>query len=511
MIKTLRNYFLAAAALFILMVTPAAGQSFGNDSDSVSELLSRPNIQAIIQSNNSVQVEKNIVFDASASWHANPDEPLRFSWDLGDNHTATTEQVIHSYSEPGSYVVNLKITDSRGHISEATQSVTVYKRKFLLITDNESEKDRVEHLINYSNEQSVFVDVISKYDTTTDFLSEEELAINLVESIERMQNTDLIVVWTKGSSGLTVFSQLKESFEAANIDFSQKKIIYVSDLNLKSSKNIAQGVFNSVGPNQILLTRPESLWPVVDAEDFETMMNIISERGIEFHTVDSHARVTIFNFMSFFINYLLEKGVPSNSLLLILMLPIIVTVIAFIKQVVGLTTLGVYTPAILTLTFIALGLKFGLLILFMIVAFGTATRYFLRHYKLQYIPRMAIVLTVVSIVILFLLLGGALLNSTKLLTISVFPMLIMVTLVEKFVSIQSGKGFKRAIILIGETVLVAIVCYMIAEWSLLKILILGTPELIFITLLINVGLAKWTGLRLSEYFRFREIFKHVEE
>jgi len=28
--------------------------------------------------------------------------------------------------------------------------------------------------------------------------------------------------------------------------------------------------------------------------------------------------------------------------------------------------------------------------------------------------------------------------------------------------------------------------------------------------IINIFLGKWTGLRFSEYFRFREVIKHVE-
>jgi len=193
------------------------------------------------------------------------------------------------------------------------------------------------------------------------------------------------------------------------------------------------------------------------------------------------------------------------------MLPIIVTVVAFMKQVVGLATLGVYTPSILALSFIALDLSFGLLILFSILFIGTLVRLFLRRYRLLYIPRMAIVLTCVSLTILVLLYFGAMLNISSLAGIAVFPMLIMSTMVEKFVSIQGGKGLRSALTLVGEAVLVAILCYFVAEWPWLKVVVLGHPEIIFLFLLVNIALARWGGLRLLEYVRFREIIRHAEE
>jgi len=66
--------------------------------------------------------------------------------------------------------------------------------------------------------------------------------------------------------------------------------------------------------------------------------------------------------MSYLVGFMIDRGIPSNSIKLILMLPIIVTMIAFMKQVVGVTTLGVYTPSILALSFIAIDLRYGLLI-----------------------------------------------------------------------------------------------------------------------------------------------------
>ena len=106
---------------------------------------------------------------------------------------------------------------------------------------------------------------------------------------------------------------------------------------------------------------------------------------------------------------------------------------------------------------------------------------------------------------------GTFLGISQIATIAVFPMLIMTTLAEKFVSAMGGKGFYAALLLMLETTIVSLICYWVVEWQYLQTLILGHPEIILLLLLVNYGLGRWTGLRLIEYVRFREVMKHAEE
>ncbi|KKR24730.1 MAG: hypothetical protein UT55_C0055G0002 [Candidatus Peregrinibacteria bacterium GW2011_GWE2_39_6] len=285
----------------------------------------------------------------------------------------------------------------------------------------------------------------------------------------------------------------------------------ITDQRFIPVRNVAEGTFRTIKPVRIILTRSEALWMFFEQDNIETFINELDQRGIAYEIVDKVQKITFLNFMSYLVSYMVEKGVPSNSLLLVLMLPVIVTIVAFFKQVIGLTTMGVYTPSIITLSFLALDIRFGILIFIVILLFGSLTRLILRRYRLLYIPRMAIVLSIVSLTILAMLLLGAYFNISQLVSISIFPMLIMSTMVEKFVNAQAEAGFKQAFAMICATLFVAIICYYVVEWPLLKTIILGHPELIFAFLGVNVILGRWTGLRLLEYVRFREIFRYTEE
>lgn len=468
-------------------------------------------LTASIDAEDVVMVNRSIIFDGSQTFNPDPENELTYEWHLGDGNRQQGVEIVHSYVEPGEYQVTLVVRNIDGEQDTITRNVFVYDRTFLLITDNTEESERLASLQEYAKEQGVYVNLVGSFTEASEFLSEEALLQQLQEDLSTIKQSDTVVLWTVGSSGLTILSQLTQSSSEASGLFIGDDIIVISDQNLATLENIAQGTFRTVDPSQIILTRAEALWPLTDSESIDDFLADLELRGVTYRIVESSVNIGITNFMSYFVNYMLEKGVPSNSLKLILMLPVIVTMVAFLKQVVGLETLGVYTPSIITLSFIALGLNFGLFILLILLVFGTISRLVLKKYRLLYIPRMAIVLTIVSIVILVMLLMGAFLDVAQLVSISIFPMLIMSTLTERFVSIQTGKGLKSAFIIVFETILVAVICYFVAEWSFLKTLMLGHPELIFLFLATNIVLGRWSGLRVMEYIRFREIFRYSEE
>jgi len=208
------------------------------------------------------------------------------------------------------------------------------------------------------------------------------------------------------------------------------------------------------------------------------------------------------------ISFFLNEGIPFETVILILMLPIIATFIAFLRQVVGIKAFGIYTPLIITFAFLATnGLRYGIVIFLTVILSGLLMRFILKPFRLLYLPRVAIMLTVVAFVILFMLTLGSSFRRTGLAAVSIFPILIIITLVEKFVAVQIEKGNRTAVILALETLLISIVGFYLASWDLLIGILIANPWIVLLTLPINFFLGKWTGLRLSEYLRFKNILK----
>jgi hypothetical protein len=204
------------------------------------------------------------------------------------------------------------------------------------------------------------------------------------------------------------------------------------------------------------------------------------------------------------------QGVPQETIELILIFPLIVTTMAIARQVIGIKAFGIYTPSIIAIAFLSTGLKYGVFLFLIILIAGTISRITLKGFRLLHLPRVSIMLSLVSVAIFFVLMLGGYFKRTGLASVSIFPLLIMITLMEKFILVQIEKGAKTAIFLSLETLLLSILAYFVASADFLRTLLLSYPWLIILVILFNIALGKWTGLRFSEYFRFKEVIKNVE-
>lgn len=215
--------------------------------------------------------------------------------------------------------------------------------------------------------------------------------------------------------------------------------------------------------------------------------------------------------MPFIAQYLISQGISRETIILLVMLPVVVTIVAFTRQVVGLKGIDIYTPLIISFAFLVTGLQHGLILFTIILLVGTSMRYVAKHLRLLYLPRMALILSMVALVMLFVLLGEALLGLQILTTTSALATLIMIALVEKFILHQIQRGNKKAFILTLEILTLSTLCYWIISLPWIQNLVLIYPLWIIIaSIIMNIFLGKWTGLRFYEYIRFREIIKRVE-
>lgn len=206
-------------------------------------------------------------------------------------------------------------------------------------------------------------------------------------------------------------------------------------------------------------------------------------------------------------NFLIERaiasGVPVNTIVLLLLLPIVAFVIAFSRNVVGIRGFGIFLPAALAVTFVATGPLVGIGLFLVIVSVSTGIRMVLRKLKLklQYLPRMAFILWAVVIGVL-----GSLFVVPS--NVSVFAVLILVLLSEDFTRVQLGKSVKTALSLTTETLILSMISYFFLTLRPLQVFVLSNPVIsLLVTGFLDLALAKYSGLRLMELYRFRKLIK----
>ncbi len=200
---------------------------------------------------------------------------------------------------------------------------------------------------------------------------------------------------------------------------------------------------------------------------------------------------------------IVRAQVPLGALTLILILPIIASLVVVARLVIGLETFGMFGPVIVSLAFITTGLRWGTVIFFAIVGLGVVLRTAVQRLRMQEVARLAILIALVAAVMGGLTFLGATLGIGPLLNISIFPMIIMSNVIENFAASQVEFGTRQAVQMTLTTLGLAIACYIVVDQAGLQSLVLTFPEILLGTVLFDVLLGKWRGIRLLEYVRFR--------
>jgi len=218
------------------------------------------------------------------------------------------------------------------------------------------------------------------------------------------------------------------------------------------------------------------------------------------------------NFLRYAVLSAVQNGLPVNTAVLILLFPLIVAIVAAARHLIGVRGVGILTPALLSVAFLATGVWAGVLLFIIILLVATLARMAIKRLKLQYLPRLALLLWFVSFGVFGTLLVASLIEFNAIVTVGIFPILILMLLAETFIDIQVGRSSNEARDIILQTFILAMVSSLILGWEVVQRAVLIYPELIFFGVAVfDIFVGRYTGLRLAEYMMFRAVTKDDEE
>ncbi len=214
------------------------------------------------------------------------------------------------------------------------------------------------------------------------------------------------------------------------------------------------------------------------------------------------------NFLKHSVRYAVDQGVPANTIVLILLLPLIGALVGLLQYFVSLSGFSTFMPAMIAVTFLATGIAGGLILFAVILIATLLSGKVLRRAKLYYWPRRSVTLMIVSLIAFGLLALAPSLGLLDLTQISIFPILFLILLSEEFTRVQVGKSKKSAVSLTIGTLVVSILGASLMSWEYLQRVVLLNPEISFlIVLIMNIFIGRYGGWRLSEYQRFKSILR----
>lgn len=255
----------------------------------------------------------------------------------------------------------------------------------------------------------------------------------------------------------------------------------------------------------LIFSRNASAAISIDAILSPPTLDVLEMRGA---LIEQSVGSPFTNPIKYAIRNAISSGVSIETIVLLLLLPVVTAFIAGARHLVGLRGFGIFFPAALGVVFAAIGPVVGIALFLLIVLISTIVRIGLRKIKakLAYLPRMSLILWLVSLSVLGVLFASPFVTGLNFANISIFPLLIMVLLVEEFTRVQLGKNIEFAASLTFETLILAVLAFVILSYKSLQLFALLHPELVLMTaLLFDLFLGRYMGLRVMEMWRFRKL------
>lgn len=212
-----------------------------------------------------------------------------------------------------------------------------------------------------------------------------------------------------------------------------------------------------------------------------------------------------FNGMAFWVQEAVRAGVPANTIFLILLTPFLALLVSFVRTVVGLPTLDMLVPIALAFALVAVGITVGLLVLSAILLASYIAKKSLSRLKIMFYPKRSLSMVFLALAVFASLTVGVVLEFERILSVSIFPILVLMLLGDMIVSVQLHKSSSETYLITGTTIIIGLVGYLAATSLSIQNIIILYPEIVFLVIPLNILVGRYFGLRISELFRFNKV------
>ncbi len=188
---------------------------------------------------------------------------------------------------------------------------------------------------------------------------------------------------------------------------------------------------------------------------------------------------------------------------ILLTVPIGAFIILLLRNFIGIKTFGTFMPVLIALAFRETHVIWGISLFVIIVSFGLLARFYLDQLKLLLVPRLAAILTVVILLMIFISVVSQNLNLDSGLSVALFPMVILTMTIERMCITWDERGAAEAIKSGAGSLFAAVISYWAMSIEELQYLVFAFPELLLILLAIILWFGQYRGYRLFELKRFK--------
>ncbi len=190
---------------------------------------------------------------------------------------------------------------------------------------------------------------------------------------------------------------------------------------------------------------------------------------------------------------------------ILLLLPVAALIVCIFRNVVGLPSFGTFAPALVGMVFHQAQGGAGIAVFLGLILVGWLLRRTLDRFHLLQVPRTAVMLSIVVALLIVVLIAAHQWHISVASAVSLFPVVILTGLIERFWTLDEEDGAGRSLTVLLSTLLVSAAVAVVVGVPWLGAMLLGYPEVLLLVVAAQLLLGRYTGYRLSELVRFREL------
>jgi hypothetical protein len=192
---------------------------------------------------------------------------------------------------------------------------------------------------------------------------------------------------------------------------------------------------------------------------------------------------------------------------LLLLLPVAALIICVFRNLIGLASFGMFAPALIGLAFHDLHSWPGILVFVAILLVGWLFRRVLDYYHLLQVPRVALMLTLIMIMLIATIASSHRLGTPLGRYVSLFPVVILTGMVERFWTLEVEDSTTASFKTLLQTLFIAGVIAFVLGRQLVVQQLFRYPETLGLIMAAQLLIGRYTGYRLTELFRFRDLLR----
>lgn len=237
---------------------------------------------------------------------------------------------------------------------------------------------------------------------------------------------------------------------------------------------------------------------------FSVLKSVRSSFSLAKERSKGHPTPRLFSFENSIYNLPLAQ---QNALKWLMVFPLAILMIVLMRNVVGLKTMGTFTPMLISMALIQTGFFPGLICFGIIIGVGFTMRTLLSRFNLLLVPRISAVVIFVILIMQILTVLGYRLNIQIASSALFFPIIIMAWIIERGSITWEEEGATNALKEILWTLVVAIIVYFVVADEYVRYLMFAFNEFNLVILFTVMLLGTYTGYRLTELIRFAPLRK----